>query len=114
MSDKKQIREAFRNAVFDRDGHMCRKCEASGCKLDAHHITDRTEMPNGGYVRENGISLCEPCHEKAEVWHASGHQRVEPGYSPDELYETIGSSLEEAWEASEQLDLTGLERRLTR
>jgi 5-methylcytosine-specific restriction endonuclease McrA len=103
MSDKKHIREAFRTAVFNRDDHACRKCGAAGCKLDAHHITDRHDMPNGGYVLENGISLCEPCHQKAEVWHASQHQRSEPGYSPDELYQTIGSNLDTAWDASERL-----------
>ena len=105
MSLKKQIRETFRMTVFERDGHRCRKCGAQG-KLDAHHITDRHDMPNGGYVPENGISLCEPCHELAEEWHATHHQHVWPGFHPDDLYELIGSSWEIAWEASDKLDLT--------
>src|SRR5688572_3396976 len=102
--DKKSIREAFRQAVFDRDGHRCAMCGRSDVKLDAHHITDRHDMPNGGYVAENGITLCDcpqGCHWKAEHHHATG--KSYPGYSPEELYAKIGSDFEKAWEASEQL-----------
>lgn len=99
---KKKTREAFRAAVFSRDGNKCRVCGATG-KLDAHHITDRNEMPNGGYVQENGISLCEPCHEKAEVWHSSGKTKSEEGFKPEDLYSLIGSSYEKAVAASEKL-----------
>lgn len=94
----------FRKAVFDRDGHKCRMCGAAG-ELDAHHITDRHDLPNGGYVAENGISLCPDCHIKAEKYHMSGHREWEPGYHPDQLYTHIGSSLEIAWEASETRSL---------
>lgn len=58
-------------------------------------------MPNGGYVRENGISLCEECHKKAEVFHSTGTPH--PGYAPDDLYKKINSNLEKAIEASEKL-----------
>jgi 5-methylcytosine-specific restriction endonuclease McrA len=100
MTTKKEIRQQFRDAVFKRDGHKCRVCGAVG-ELDAHHITDRHDMPNGGYVRENGISLCETCHALAEVWHATGQEHFEIGYHPDNLYELIGSSWKEAWEAAD-------------
>lgn len=99
---KKAVRAAFRDAVFSRDGHRCRVCGATG-KIDAHHITDRNEMPHGGYVRSNGISLCEECHEKAEVWHSSGKTECADGYHPDDLYRLIGSSREEALRDSERL-----------
>ena len=100
---KKLIRAKFRDAVFTRDGHRCRMCGASGVHLDAHHITDRNAMPNGGYVAANGISLCPPCHERAEEYHASGHTRWPEGWHPDDLYEVIGSSLAQAERASERL-----------
>jgi hypothetical protein len=96
MADnKKAIREAFRSGVFERDGHRCRACGATG-GLNSHHITDRREMPNGGYVKENGVSLCEPCHLKAEKWHSSGKTTWDDGYHPDDLYRLIGSSYEAA------------------
>ena len=50
---KKQIRDNFRNEVFSRDKNCCLKCGEKA--VDAHHITDRNEMPNGGYVKENAI-----------------------------------------------------------
>lgn len=92
----------FKTAVFRRDKARCRKCDEVG-RLDAHHITDRHEMPCGGYVKENGISLCSKCHRKAEVWHESGKVEYEEGYHPDDLYKLIGSSYEEAFRASQKL-----------
>jgi hypothetical protein len=62
--------------------------------LDCHHICDRNEIINGGYVQENGISLCPKCHELAEEYHSIGVSH--PGFSPDDLYKKIGSSYEKA------------------
>jgi hypothetical protein len=101
---KRQLRAAFRAAVFARDNHVCRVCGAPA--VDAHHITDRHELPGGGSVPENGIALCGPCHELAEQYHATFV--AAPGYSPEELYAKVGSSYEAAWRASE---LSTLSRR---
>ena len=117
---KKAIREAFREAVFTRDNHACKVCGLSSrdltsqaqeaelvrlgtdeWKLDAHHITDRNLMPNGGYCKENGVSLCPVCHGLAEVFHSTG--TAVAGFSPDDLYKLIGSSHEAAVKASERL-----------
>lgn len=105
---KKEIRSKFRDAVFARDRHRCRMCDETAYNrpdgtysLDAHHIVDRNEIPNGGYVKENGISLCPNCHSLAEEFHKTGVPY--PGYSPDELYAKIGSSLELAVSASLRL-----------
>lgn len=104
---KKQVRDRFREAVFKRDGHRCRICgwredaRFPDAHLDAHHITDRTEMPNGGYVPENGITLCPDDHRRAESFHISG--TAMPGYAPDELYAKIRSSHALALKASEKL-----------
>jgi 5-methylcytosine-specific restriction endonuclease McrA len=54
MNNKKLIRENFRNAVFTRDNFTCAFCSETN-NLDAHHITDRNEMPNSGYIIENGV-----------------------------------------------------------
>lgn len=59
-------------------------------------------MPNGGYVKENGISLCDGgCHALAEVYHRTGTPH--PGFSPTDLYAKIGSSCEKAYRASRKL-----------
>lgn len=104
--NKKQTREKFRNDVFERDKHICRKCRCNDRKLDAHHITDRSEMPCGGYVAENGISLCDAengCHAKAERYHITGGKEWEAGFHPNDLYEIIKSSKELAIEKSKLL-----------
>lgn len=107
-SEKKAIRKYFRDACYKRDGYRCAMCGMKSSKdsaeqeLDAHHITDRNLMPNGGYVKENGISLCPGCHEKAEVFHSTGTPM--PGYSVEDLYKKINSSYEKAVEASEKLN----------
>lgn len=106
-AEKKLIRQAFRDACYKRDGYKCAMCSFKSSKdkveeeLDAHHVTDRNELPNGGYVKENGISLCEECHKKAEEFHSTGV--AHPGYSPEDLYNKINSNLEKATEASKKL-----------
>jgi len=59
-------------------------------------------MPNGGYVPENGISVCDECHIKAEV-HWNGQGEPDPAFDPDKLYELIGSSWDDAIAASAAL-----------
>lgn len=107
---KKEIRESFRNSVFERDGYKCVGCgSVFGQKnakklLDAHHIMNRKEMPNGGYVKENGISLCKNgCHELAELYHSSFGCEWAVGFHPDDLFVKIGSSAEVAIEKSKEL-----------
>lgn len=102
MKRKQLIRAEFREGVFERDGHKCKFCHRTE-DLDAHHITDRNEMPNGGYVVDNGITLCKMHHEWAEAWHRSGKQKAVKGMHPDELYAMIGSSYEKALESSRRL-----------
>lgn len=109
-SNKKEVRTNFKNAVFKRDNYTCRCCDTyygidkAEEFLDSHHITDRTEIINGGYVKQNGISLCKKdCHMKAEKFHITGGIEWELGMHPDDLYKLIGSSKEEAIKASEKL-----------
>lgn len=105
---KKQIRSNFRSAVFARDGYRCVICGKKADKgnpeavLDAHHIVPREEMPNGGYVKENGISLCNDiCHLKAEEYLQG--IALHEGFSPEKLYQKIGSNKERAVRASQRL-----------
>ena len=102
MNQKKKVRKRFRDSTFERDGHKCVTCKTKDIKLDAHHITPRVKMPNGGYVKENGISLCEPCHLKAEQF--LQNEITDKNFSPKNLYKLIGSSYAEAFVASQKLE----------
>lgn len=105
--NKKQIRENFRDSVFKRDKYTCQVCgekHDSIETLDAHHITDRSEMPNGGYVKENGITVCKKdCHFKVEWFHITEGEEWNEGLHPDDLYKKISSSKELAILKSEKL-----------
>lgn len=104
--NKKQTRQIFRSSVFSRDKFTCQVCGKKRVEvdLDAHHITDRSLMPNGGYVKENGISVCkDPCHMMVEQFHISGHSQWIDGLHPNDLYKKIGSSYELAYKKSENL-----------
>lgn len=57
-------RDIFRESVFNRDNHKCVVCGAPG--VDAHHIMERRLFPDGGYIKENGATLCAACHLEAE------------------------------------------------
>ena len=105
---KKKTREQFRSAVFSRDRYACVMCGLKATKqtaeeiLDAHHITNRNDMPNGGYVLQNGISLCkDKCHLLAEedLENVMKH----PGFSKEDLYRAIKSSYEQAVAPSKKL-----------
>jgi 5-methylcytosine-specific restriction endonuclease McrA len=104
---KKKIRQHFRDICFARDKYACVTCGMQSSpdkavqELDCHHITDRSLMPHGGFVPENGISLCASCHLKAEEYHSTGV--AHPGYAPADLYTKINSSHEKALEASQRL-----------
>lgn len=102
MKQKQLIREKFSTQVFQRDGYKCVFCERKD-NLDAHHITDRNEMPNGGYVRENGITLCPEHHLQAEQYHISGGQIWSQHMHPNDLYKRIGSSYDLAVQKSLKL-----------
>lgn len=57
-------RDEFREAVFQRDGHKCVICDASG--QDAHHLLERRLWSDGGYYLDNGATLCGDHHIQAE------------------------------------------------
>lgn len=102
MKNKQKIRIKFSEVVFQRDNFKCCFCNEKS-NLDAHHITDRNEMPNGGYVKENGISLCEKHHLDAEKYNISEGKEWIEGMHPNDLYIKIGSNFELALNKSKLL-----------
>lgn len=138
LKNKKAIRKKFKDSVFKRDNYTCQVCgngpypHSAEELFDAHHITDRSDMPNGGYVEENGITVCKrakglfweeskegsddgmgmtgeyksdnvSCHMKVEKFHMTNGEEWEEGLHPDDLYKMIGSSKEIAIRESEKL-----------
>jgi hypothetical protein len=61
----KQGRQDFRERVFARDNHCCVVCGQPA--VDAHHLLERRLWENGGYLVDNGVSLCKQHHLEAEA-----------------------------------------------
>ncbi|ALO34438.1 hypothetical protein CMT41_06695 [Colwellia sp. MT41] len=101
--NKKLVRQNFRDSVFKRDRNKCVFCRQTD-NLIVHHITERNLMPFGGYIKENGISLCPEHHKMAESYHHSNGEEYPQGFHPNELYRKIGSSFEIAQKASKRLE----------
>ena len=99
---KKQIRNHFRKTVLTRDRYCCQCCGKHGydrqdppkeigdkVPLDAHHIQERT---SDNYVIENGITVCDECHLKAEQFHITNGEKWIDGFHPNDLYKKIKSN----------------------
>lgn len=63
--NKLLTREEFRNFCLERDNHECVVCRSKDA-LSVHHIIERRLFHDYGYYAENGATLCDPCHLKAE------------------------------------------------
>lgn len=96
-TNKKLIRNDFNEACLKRDGYKCVFCDIK-TELDVHHIVDRSDMPNGGYVKSNGITLCSEHHLCAEQFHITGIAML--NFHPDDLFKIINSSYEQAYKDS--------------
>lgn len=55
----------WRNSVFSRDNYTCQCCKDNkGGNLNAHHKNSYTCYENERYNIDNGVTLCEDCHQK--------------------------------------------------
>ena len=57
-------RDEFRESVFKRDEYKCVVCKNPATEV--HHLLDRKLFNDGGYYKNNGVSLDNSCHIKAE------------------------------------------------
>lgn len=83
-------RDEFRDAVFSRDNHLCVVC--GDAAVDAHHLIERRLWPDGGYLLDNGVSLCESHHLAAERTQISPEELrdfagIQHVVVPDHLFE---------------------------
>jgi hypothetical protein len=105
MSNKqnhKRWRKEFNSLCLERDKNKCVFCNVNN-ELDVHHITDRHDVPNGGYASSNGITVCQEHHLLCEEWHSSNQTTFHPGYHPNDLYRIINSSYDKAYTDCQKL-----------
>lgn len=67
---KDDVRANFRRLVFTRDYYRCVVPICNTPAVDAHHLIERAfwsaEDEFGGYIMDNGVSVCETHHRHAE------------------------------------------------
>lgn len=93
-------RDAFREAVFARDGGQCVVPWCDHYAVDAHHLMERSLWPDGGYHLDNGVSVCEGHHKEAEAnvlspddlrkWAGITKVLLPDGMDPDKEYDKWG------------------------
>lgn len=98
--DHKRWRKEFNEGCLSRDGHKCVFCDVTD-NLDVHHITDRHNMPNGGYAVKNGITLCDEHHLLCEQFHMGN--KCELIYLPSALYSKINTTFDDAFNQCQKL-----------
>lgn len=59
--------QAWRVAVYKRDGFKCQHCKKPDLRLNAHHLKSFSEYPDLRFNVDNGITLCEQCHKKVHA-----------------------------------------------
>jgi len=64
-----QNRKQFRQNVFSRDNNKCIVPWCDSEADDAHHIIERELWKDGGYIKDNGASVCNKHHRYAETNH---------------------------------------------
>ena len=56
--------EEWRQSVFERDDYTCQECGERGGTLNAHHIEPLSQNRSTALDMDNGVTLCEDCHDK--------------------------------------------------
>lgn len=78
----------FRDAVFERDGHKCRKCGTTE-NLCVHHVLDYMAHPELRCDADNGITLCRSCHTEFHGIYGKGSKGVVGTFGAKEIEEFI-------------------------
>ena len=50
-------------AILKRDDHTCQSCNIRGGTLNAHHIAGWSTHKSERFNVDNGVTLCQPCHD---------------------------------------------------
>jgi hypothetical protein len=59
--------QEWRVAVLERDEYKCQHCEKTGGRLHAHHLKTFKMHPDLRYDVDNGVTLCNKCHEDLHI-----------------------------------------------
>lgn len=82
----KHTLDGFRSKVYKRDNYTCQVCNQVGGKLNAHHLDGWNWAVDKRFDVDNGVTLCECCHNKFHRIYDKGNNTREQF---EEYYNTI-------------------------
>ena len=68
---------AWRYDVMAKSRFTCDRCTQRGGKLVAHHLNSFNSYPEQRFDPNNGVCLCEECHEKFHAIYGKGDNTIE-------------------------------------
>ncbi len=86
----------WRTAVYERDSYTCQCCGKQGGRLNAHHINQFSDYPELRYDINNGITLCEDCHDstkKGSFHNIYGTHNTTPKQLQEYILNTSGKDI---------------------
>jgi predicted restriction endonuclease len=60
-------------AIKKRDHYSCQLCGQRGVYLNAHHIKSWNSNPEDRYDIDNGVTLCQSCHDRFHEIYGHGN-----------------------------------------
>lgn len=81
-SEKIKFRKSYAfkqwvKAIYKRDGYVCQKCGQVGGKLNAHHLNGYNWDIENRLNINNGVALCENCHDNFHNMYGRGNNTKE-------------------------------------
>lgn len=67
----------WRESVFERDNYTCKVCKQKGGQLNAHHLDGYDKFKELRTDLNNGITLCEECHDDFHAAYGRGNNTKE-------------------------------------
>lgn len=65
--------DKWRTRAIMRDNQACRICGET-YRLEVHHLFSWEHYPRYRFAKENGVTLCKPCHDDFHLNYMGGHE----------------------------------------
>lgn len=70
FDDQRAVKWA--KAIKDRDNWICQVCKRYGVPLNSHHLNSWDTFEEQRYDLNNGITLCQECHDRFHAVYGKG------------------------------------------